>query len=480
VTTPDQPPTPTSDLPQLPPRPATMHKGQAGHVAVIAGSRGMSGAAVLAGLGALRCGAGLVRVLTPESVQPVVAAAEPGLIGVPLLADIAPQISEVLGALRDRLPRVPRVLGGPTATAWPARSLELLADADFTVAGEGEAPLVRLAAALEAGQDPAGIPGLSWREDGVIRSAAPAPPERDADRFPPPARDLLAAEYRAQRYYYLLVRERPTETLVSSRGCPHRCAFCYSTIRRYRPRSPASVLDELVAIRSRGIRHVELVDDNFTRDRDRALHIFRALAGERLGLRLVIKSRVDAVDAELLAAARAAGVYQVSYGMESGVQAMLDRMRKGTTVQDNARANRLTQAAGLKSHTAWFFGFPGETPETIATTIDFVVRLRPDSANFMVFRPYPGTPAYEEARDAGTLVGDWGPRMTHFPWVRLPWMHARADLEAAVRRANRRLYVHPHYAVAFGRDILREANWTMARYAWQEARRLLPGFGGGR
>ncbi len=78
------PPTPTSDLPRLPPRPATMHKGQAGHVAVIAGSRGMSGAAILAALGALRSGAGLVRVLTPASVQPIVAAAEPGLMTVAL------------------------------------------------------------------------------------------------------------------------------------------------------------------------------------------------------------------------------------------------------------------------------------------------------------------------------------------------------------------------------------------------------------
>lgn len=73
-------PTLVSDVPQLPPRPAGMHKGQAGRVAVIAGSRGMSGAAVLSGLGALRGGAGLVRVCCPASVQPMVAASEPCLM----------------------------------------------------------------------------------------------------------------------------------------------------------------------------------------------------------------------------------------------------------------------------------------------------------------------------------------------------------------------------------------------------------------
>ncbi|MBN2446869.1 MAG: NAD(P)H-hydrate dehydratase [Phycisphaerae bacterium] len=73
-----------TDVPSLPPRPPTFHKGQTGRVAVIAGSRGMSGAAVLCGLGALRSGAGLVRVITPEDVQPIVAASEPCLMTVPV------------------------------------------------------------------------------------------------------------------------------------------------------------------------------------------------------------------------------------------------------------------------------------------------------------------------------------------------------------------------------------------------------------
>jgi NAD(P)H-hydrate epimerase len=83
MTTPRKPPTRTDEIPQLSRRPANMHKGQAGRVAIVAGSRGMSGAAILAGLGALRGGAGLVRVVTPESVQPIVAAAEPCLMTLP-------------------------------------------------------------------------------------------------------------------------------------------------------------------------------------------------------------------------------------------------------------------------------------------------------------------------------------------------------------------------------------------------------------
>jgi hydroxyethylthiazole kinase-like uncharacterized protein yjeF len=77
-------PTPTSELPRLAVRADTTHKGDVGRVAIVAGSRGMSGAAVLCGLGALRGGAGLVRVYTAASAQPIVASAEPSLMTVPV------------------------------------------------------------------------------------------------------------------------------------------------------------------------------------------------------------------------------------------------------------------------------------------------------------------------------------------------------------------------------------------------------------
>jgi len=79
-----QPPTPTYDIPCLPAREKAAHKGQVGRAVLIAGSRGMSGAACLAGLGALRGGAGLVRVLTPTSIQPIVAMSDPCLMSAPL------------------------------------------------------------------------------------------------------------------------------------------------------------------------------------------------------------------------------------------------------------------------------------------------------------------------------------------------------------------------------------------------------------
>jgi len=233
------------------------------------------------------------------------------------------------------------------------------------------------------------------------------------------------------------------------------------------------VLDELVRIRDRGIRNVEIVDDHFTADRRRAMRIFDLIIRERLGVSFRIKSRVNVVDEELLAKARQAGAYQVSYGAESGVQRILDAMNKRIKVEDIAEACAMTKRAGLAAHTSWVLGYPGETPETIARTVDLIIRIRPTTANVALLRPYPETGAYLEAKQAGMLVGEWHPDAGGYPWVRLPWVKTRADLDAVVKKAVRRIYYRPHYVRAFGGEILRNANWMLAKYALQEMRKTL-------
>jgi len=87
-------------LPHLPARPADGHKGTFGKVLIVAGSRGMSGAAALSGLGALRGGAGLVYLAVPESILTIVAGMEPAWLTVPLSTDRDGSLSEAaLGEL---------------------------------------------------------------------------------------------------------------------------------------------------------------------------------------------------------------------------------------------------------------------------------------------------------------------------------------------------------------------------------------------
>jgi NAD(P)H-hydrate epimerase len=80
-------PVEVTELPRLPPRQPDSHKGTYGRVLIVAGSRGMSGAAILSGMGALRGGAGLVQVATPAEILPIVAGYEPSYLTAPLPQD---------------------------------------------------------------------------------------------------------------------------------------------------------------------------------------------------------------------------------------------------------------------------------------------------------------------------------------------------------------------------------------------------------
>ena len=399
----------------------------------------------------------------------------PAVVGVPVYSDILSQVRDLVRGLRRTLaPEAQIVLGGPHATAVPVQTMEQLPEADFLLTGEAERSLTLLCQALRQGApELAAVPGIYLRAGGAVKAGA-LPVEVDVDAIAPPARDLLAHAYHARRYHALMVRRRPVDTVITSRGCPHSCGFCYTHSRNHRARAAHLVVQELARIRELGIRDVEICDDTFNLDPQRALDLMDQIIGARLDLSLRIKCRADTFDRALARKARQAGTYLVAFGMESGSQRMLDRMTKGTTVAHNARACQLTREHGMLCHTSWIIGYPGETPQTVHETVALIRRLRPSTANVGILRPYPGTRAWQLARDSGDLMGDWHPDH-EAPWVRLPWATRRSTLERVRRRVLSQIYLSGHYALSFARQILSNANLPLAGYAAQETLRLLRG-----
>jgi radical SAM superfamily enzyme YgiQ (UPF0313 family) len=410
--------------------------------------------------------------LTDDQIAEEVRRDQPLVVGLSVYSEVLRQVRDMTQRVRSVVPQAHIVLGGPHASAIPQRTLEQFTDADYLLVGEADESLPLLCETLARREPVQDVPGIVFRESGQVR-IGPEATLLDVDQVPRPARDLLARAYEEKRYYSILVRRQPVDTLFSSRGCPFHCGFCYNFRRKYRYRAPEDVVDELVSIRDRGIRDVEIADDTFTGLHGRALRIFDLIITERLDVSLRIKSRVDVFDEALAQRARQAGVYLVAFGMESGSQSMLDRMAKRTTVDMNARACALTRKYGMMSHSSWIIGYPGETPETVAETLQFIRRHRPTTVNLAVLRPYPNTEAYEIGRASGDLVGDWEPDAVEYPWIRLPWAREKQVLEQLCRRVRRQVYFTPHYAGSFALQILRHANWKLASYALQETFRTL-------
>jgi len=283
----------------------------------------------------------------------------------------------------------------------------LHAGADFALLGEGEETLVELLRDLGSGGDGRGIVGLAFLDSaGEPQSTGRRPAIRDLDGLPSPARDLIDLDaYRGAWRRH----GRFSMNLVTSRGCPYHCNWCAKPIwgQRYAVRSPESVAEEVALLRSHGATHLWFMDDILGL-KPGWLPRFADLI-EAGGLRTPFKClcRADLLlrAGEIEALVRA-GCETVWIGAESGSQAVLDAMEKGTTVDQNREAARRLKEAGVRVAFFLQFGYPGETWEDIQATLQMVRDCDPDDIGVSVSYPLPGTPFYDRVRDQLSR-GNW-------------------------------------------------------------------------
>ncbi|MFH1876333.1 MAG: radical SAM protein [Candidatus Omnitrophota bacterium] len=390
------------------------------------------------------------------------------IVGIGLFSEIFIPTYALIKRIKAAFPKIILVVGGPHAHAKGQALLAECPEIDYLFKAEAEESFSLFCNKLPGG-DISGVPGLLWRQAAFIRENAARTNTTSLDDFLLPARELLAREYEQKKYYIVITRERPVETIVTSRGCPFTCRFCSNTTTAYRARSAENVVAEIHSRYKQGIRLFDVSDANFTFDRERAMRIFELLKKEGLRIRFRFKSRTGSIDRELVASARQAGTYLISLGMESGSQNILDRMAKGTNVKANIDAGRIVLDAGIKLNTGWIIGFPGETDESIRQTISAVTALKPTTANINILVPYPGTAIYEHARQDKTLIGDWNTTASFIPWIKLPWTRSFADLAQRREFMRRAVYGKTYYLLNFCKEIVGNMNLTLGRYMAQEA-----------
>jgi len=370
----------------------------------------------------------------------------PHLVGMTVYSRELTETAAFCRYIKENLSDVRIVLGGPHPTACPEDTLKQIPECDFVIRGEAEKALTELVDALERNGDLRSVPNLCFRHNGEIITNERVPAIKDLDSLPFPAREEVAENYENGVYYNIIFGRR-TDNIITSRSCPYSCSFCFKVERRYRSRAPENVVAEIVeSVTKYRAQTIQIMDDSFTIDRDRCTKILRMLIKERLPCEFKVRSRVDAVDRELLRMMHRAGVRTITYGFESGSQRMLDRFRKRTTVEQNYNACKLTKSAGMACNADIMLFFPGETPETIKETEEFLRRAKPSRVQVFVFCPLPETKGYLEAKADGTLVGDWGVGKPA-PWVRIPWLPDKDAMEKRAKQVYLRYYMQPGPAV---------------------------------
>jgi radical SAM superfamily enzyme YgiQ (UPF0313 family) len=219
------------------------------------------------------------------------------------------------------------------------------------------------------------------------------------DDLPLPMHHLLPLDK-----YRIPMLKGPYTFVVTSRGCPGGCRFCIKHVSyqySVRVRSPENIMEELWLLKGLGIHNIHMYADLFTVDRQQVMGLCNLILKEGLKIRWTCNSRVDFVDEEMLQLMAKSGCWMISWGIESGSEEVLKRVRKGISLDKAERALRWSNAAGIKNWGYFIIGLPGETEETIQQTINFSKKLPLDLALFHIAAPYPGTPFFFEVLENG-------------------------------------------------------------------------------
>jgi radical SAM superfamily enzyme YgiQ (UPF0313 family) len=357
--------------------------------------------------------------------------------------------ADYLLGLKDRRQGLTTVIFGSHPTFMPRYCLAHKG-VDIVVRHEPEWVILELATLMAAGKDHRGVLGIGYKTpDGAVLNGERLFAE-DLDALPFPDVDLLP---RGIDYFNPIVRRTPYMTTSTSRGCPGQCVFCTAPTfhgPKLRFQSAGRVIREIEYFIGKGIREIYFRDDTFFVNKKRDMEIFAHMIRHKLDVTWIANARVNLMDEETLVEARRAGCHTIKFGIESGVQRILDGIKKGYKLERAVEVFAWARRHGMRTHAHVMLGNPGDTRQTIEATIDFVLKLDPTTATFGICTPYPGTPLFATVQAKHPEIGDGtgsdlsnlhvkGLFNEHFTALR------KEELERMVPHAYRKFYLRPSY-----------------------------------
>ena len=377
------------------------------------------------------------------------------LVGLSTTTATCREAYQIAGMLRSN--NIPVVIGGMHATFMPEEALQY---ADYIIRGEAEHSFLPLIRAIEAGETPEDIPGVSfWKENKQVHNDL-MKSRVDMDILPIPDLSLLVNS-----------SSMLSTPVMTSRGCPYNCTFCCVTEvfgRRYRHRSTENILEELTRYRG---KNIFFCDDNFAAKPELTKELLRGMIDNGIKLkRWGAQVRAEAArDDELLALMKRSGCGIVYIGFESINPATLEGYNKQQTVEDIEEAIRRFHDYGIRIHGMFVFGADTDTVETIRETARFAMRSRIDSIQFMNLTPFPNTPFYDKLEAEGRiLTRDWTLYDGHHT-VFQPALLAPEELQFETIKAMKSFYSLKNILqnltlTGIGSVIHRTIGWGMTRH----------------
>lgn len=392
------------------------------------------------------------------SLEETIARAEkfkPDLLAFSITTYLFHQTLAWVRAVREAL-MVPTLLGGVHMGLYPKETFSH-SEIDLGVIGEAEITVPELFDALNQGRDLTAVRGLIFRKSGDLAITEPRPLMENVDDAPFPARHHLPNE----RYYSFISQFKYFTPFITSRGCPYQCAFCEQGSRKFRPRSPENVIEEIEQCHYVfKVREFDFFDSAFTVDKARVHKICDLIASRPFKAVWAIRSRVDLVDEPMLKALRRAGCKRIYYGIESSDPSILDALNKKTDLNQIRHTISATRKVGIDTFGYFMVGSPGETEQTVLNSVAFAKELKLDFAQFSKVTPMPGTALYQKVVEEKGV--DYWQKIvldsSADDYISRPGTSlTEADVQRLTRLAYIRFYFRLRYII---RALLRIKSWA--------------------
>lgn len=394
---------------------------------------------------------------SPLQVADEVRAKNPKYVGLSAMTHSINSAAILAKLIKEKVPSVKILLGGVHVTSATEETLKKYPMYfDAAVIGEGEITIVELLRALENDGDLSKIDGLAFLCDGKVVKTRSRDFIKNMDTLPLPAWHLLPDPNTHYSPTLISAGSTSSNHLVTSRGCPGKCIFCDTSVTGHMVRGhSADYVLEMIDIlhKKYKIGDIQFNDDTFVTLRKRLFEVCEKLIARNYKLKWSCDARASDVTEEGLKLMKAAGCWQIAYGVETGSPRIMEFLKKRVTFDQIRNACKWAKKAGISTKGFFIIGHPTETHESIQETLDFMLSLDLDVIGVTFFTVYPGSPIYSSIHEYGTFNPDWNCVNTYEVGNFLPNGFTAEELAGFRKHILMRFYFRPRQILKYVADV---------------------------